>query len=126
MNTSLAFVSAVKTMPSFGFLLLCSQAMKIILIFFWKFLKKKKQHTTYMKDTFQELKMNRKEYDKFVRDGGRTFTLYLSHPLSLQTDRAAQAESRTYKELFRRAMEEYINTHHPDLLLQTGTEAHDA
>ena len=68
--------------------------------------------------------MNRKEYDKFVRDGGRTFTLYLSHPLSLYTDRAAQAESRTYKELFRRAMEEYIQNHHPDVL-RTGEEANN-
>ena len=67
--------------------------------------------------------MKRKEYRRFSREGGRTFTLHISPPLSSQTEQAAAAEARTYKEVIRRAIEEYLGNHHPGLL---GKEAHDA
>lgn len=66
--------------------------------------------------------MNRKDYRRFFREGGRTFTLHLAPPLSTQAEQAAEAESRTYKEVFRRAIEEYLRNHHPRLL---GEEAHN-
>ena len=67
--------------------------------------------------------MKRTDYQRFFRAGGRTFTLHCAPPLSTQAEQAADAESRTYKEVFRRAIEEYIRNHHPTLL---GKEAHDA
>jgi hypothetical protein len=67
--------------------------------------------------------MRRKQYRQFSREGGRTFTLHISPPLSTQTEQAAAAESRTYKEVIRRAIEEYVCNHHPGLL---GKEANDA
>ena len=69
--------------------------------------------------------MNREHYHRFVREGGRTFTLHFSPPLSTYADRAAEAEARTYKEVFRRAIEEYLHNHHPGLF-QSGEEVHDA
>ena len=67
--------------------------------------------------------MKRKDYRNFLREGGRTFTLHISAPLSSYAEQAAEAESRTYKEVFRRAIEEYLRNHHPDLL---GEEDHHA
>jgi hypothetical protein len=67
--------------------------------------------------------MKRTDYRRFYREGGRSFTLHFSPPLSTQAEQAALAESRTYKEVFRRAIEEYLRNHHPGLL---GKEAHDA
>ena len=67
--------------------------------------------------------MKRKDYRRFFREGGRTFTLHIAPPLSTQAEQAAAAESRTYKEVFRRAIEEYLLNHHPSIL---GREAHDA
>jgi hypothetical protein len=67
--------------------------------------------------------MKKKDYRRFFREGGRTFTLHFSPPLSTQAEQAAVAESRTYKEVFRRAIEEYLLHHHAGLL---GREAHDA
>jgi hypothetical protein len=61
--------------------------------------------------------MNQEEYSTFLRDGGRTFTLHFPAPLSTYAERAAVAEARTYKEVFRRAMEEYLRNHHPGLIL---------
>ena len=66
--------------------------------------------------------MNRKEYRSFLRDGGRTFTLHFAAPLSTYAERAAELEARTYKEVFRRALEEYLRNHHPGLF-QSGEEA---
>jgi hypothetical protein len=59
--------------------------------------------------------MNREEYRSFLRDGGRTFTLHFSAPVSSLAEQAAEAEARTYKEVFRRAIEEYLLNHHPGL-----------
>jgi hypothetical protein len=67
--------------------------------------------------------MKRTVYRRFFRAGGRTFTLHFTPPLSTQAEQAAAAESRTYKEVFRRAIEEYLRNHHPSIL---GKEAHDA
>jgi hypothetical protein len=66
--------------------------------------------------------MNRKEYRCFLRAGGRTFTLHFAAPLSTYAEQAAEVEARTYKEVFRRALEEYLRNHHPGLL-QPGEEA---
>ena len=59
--------------------------------------------------------MTSKDYRDFLRDGGRTFTLHFSAPFSTFAEKAAEAEARTYKEVFRRAIEEYIHNHHPNL-----------
>jgi hypothetical protein len=66
--------------------------------------------------------MNRNDYRSFLRDGGRTFTLHFAAPLSTYAEQAAEVEARTYKEVFRRALEEYLRNHHPNLL-QLGEEA---
>jgi hypothetical protein len=67
--------------------------------------------------------MKKKDYQRFYEEGGHSFTLHFSPPLSTQAEQAAAAESRTYKEVFRRAIEEYLCNHHPSIL---GKEAHDA
>jgi hypothetical protein len=72
---------------------------------------------------FLEFNMNRDEYRSFLRDGGRTFTLHFPAPLSSLAEQAAEAEARTFKEVFRRAIEEYLLNHHPGLF---GEEASDA
>jgi hypothetical protein len=74
---------------------------------------------------FQELNMKRKDYRRFFREGGRTFTLHFAAPLSTYAEQAAAVEARTYKEVFRRALEEYLRNHHPGLL-QLGEEVRDA
>jgi len=66
--------------------------------------------------------MNRKDYRSFLRDGGRTFTLHFAAPLSTYVEQAAEVEARTYKEVFRRALEDYLRNHHPGLL-RIGEEA---
>lgn len=70
--------------------------------------------------------MNKKEYRRFLRDGGRTFNLHFEAPLSTYAEQASQVEARTYKEVFRRALEEYLRNHHPGLLQSSGEEAHNA
>jgi hypothetical protein len=67
--------------------------------------------------------MKRRQYRQFSREGGSTFTLQISPPLSIQTEQAAAAESRSYKEVSRRAIEEYVSSHQPGLLRKV---AHDA
>jgi hypothetical protein len=73
---------------------------------------------------FQELKMNQPDYRSFLRHGGRTFTLHFAAPLSTYVEQAAAAEARTYKEVFRRALEEYLRKHHPGLL-GSGEDMHN-
>lgn len=68
--------------------------------------------------------MNQKEYRSFLRNGGRTFTLYFAAPLSTYAEQVAAIEARTYKEVFRRALEEYLRNHHPSLF-QTRGEGHN-
>jgi hypothetical protein len=86
-------------------------------------LKKLSQPPTYSRHPFQELNMKKDEYRSFYQKGGHSFTLHFEPPLSTQAEQAAVAESRTYKEVFRRAIEEYLRNHHPGLL---GREAQDA
>ncbi len=69
--------------------------------------------------------MNQKEYRNFLRSGGRTFTLHFAAPLSIYAEQAAAVEARTFKEVFRRALEEYLRNHHP-VLFQSGEEASNA
>ena len=59
--------------------------------------------------------MNRKEYRDFVRDGGKSFTLYFAVPHSTYAERVSDAEGRNYQEVFRRALGEYRQKHHPNL-----------
>jgi hypothetical protein len=67
--------------------------------------------------------MKKEDYRSFYQKGGHSFTLHFAPPLSIQAEQAALAESRTYKEVFRRAIEEYLLNHHPDIL---GREGHNA
>jgi hypothetical protein len=69
--------------------------------------------------------MTRKDYRDFLRDGGRTFTLHFAAPFSTYAERAAELERRSYKEVFRRAIEEYIDKHHPNVV-STGKEVPNA
>jgi hypothetical protein len=59
--------------------------------------------------------MNKEDYQKFVQEGGRTFSLYFEAPLGLFAQQAAEREGRSYKEVFRRAIEEYLRKHHEEL-----------
>lgn len=68
--------------------------------------------------------MSRHSHDEFIRNGGRIYNIHFSPPLATSIDRAAAEEARTYKEIFRRAIEAYLHKNHPDL--QTGREGHNA
>lgn len=90
-----------------------------------KFFLKKVEAANYIQQNpIQELKMRQEQYRSFLRDGGRTFTLHFAAPLSIYAEQAAEVEARTYKEVFRRALEEYLRNHHPSLF-QTRGEGHN-
>ncbi len=60
--------------------------------------------------------MRKEQHNQFVRDGGRTYNIHFSPPLSTLIDQAVTVERRTYKEVFRCAMEAYLHNYHSKLL----------
>lgn len=62
--------------------------------------------------------MRQEEHERFTRDGGRAYNICFSPPLSTFVDQAVKVERRSYREVFRHAMEIYLRDRYPEFFAE--------